>query len=312
MIFSEGDIILSKPATRRGIDTKLNILPISMRLLRYLLAVWAALRTRIREAVFTRPFTIRKLPGWLGILLGAISRLASQEERIRQAYHLVREMGGEPEAIVTIIQSPLFSVALVIAGVTYLIFVGEPQQGTQRHPAWPIIGYSVAGICLTAMISVFLWGQYNLSIKQQVSDQIKIVQQQALGGQLFWHLTDIEKFNLGEALDEIKEEDKFVIKLKCLPTSSSSQTYASDLLEVFDKHKWKLEPNCFINDVKRDLMGFYISVPKELSGKNINDLPKDINTLHSTFLKAHIPVIWALDAMKPDEFYLVVGNGPAQ
>jgi len=117
----------------------------SSQLSRFAETIWAA-------ASFRRPFTPRKWPGWATAALGLSQKILPWEERIRFFYHVVREMGGDPALLASLVESSLFSVALIVAGLTYVIFIGEPEQGVQRHPWWPYIGWSVFGLCLTAMI----------------------------------------------------------------------------------------------------------------------------------------------------------------
>jgi hypothetical protein len=69
---------------------------------RWLLAV---AKSRFRTAVFYRPFVLRKVPAWISIVLGFGTRLAGHEERIRHVYDVTREMGGEPEVIVGLVES---------------------------------------------------------------------------------------------------------------------------------------------------------------------------------------------------------------
>ena len=66
------------------------------------------------------------------------------------------------------------------------------------------------------------------------------------------------------------------------------------------------------NNVKRDLMGIYISVPKEDQGKQPEELPRNVKVLKSILAKSQIPADLAFDeGMKADEFFLVLGNGPS-
>ena len=221
---------------------------------------------RIKGAVLTRPFSFRKLPGWAEIAVGVAARISSHEERARNAFEVMRDMGGDPEMIASVVTSPWFSAGLILSGVGYLVFVGEPQKGIQRQPWWPIVGWSVVSVCMAILLSATGYGYFQYRVMEVAGGKINEIQQQALGGQLFWHMTELEKLNLGTALAEVPEASRFEIKLRCVPTSSSSQTYAIDLLETFKKHNWKATPDCMFNNVKRDLMGIYISVPKEDQG----------------------------------------------
>lgn len=269
---------------------------------------------RIRTGI-ARPFTGRKLPGWASIILGALERLALQEERIREAFHLVRDLGSEPAMLVSALESPIFSIALIAGGVGYLIFVGEPKAGTVRHRWWPVVGWSIAAICLAVIVSVFGYGYFQLRVMEVATPQIETVQQKALGGQLFWHLTDGEKFKLGEALDQVPESERFEVKIWALPTNSNSQTYGSDLAEVFTNHHWKIAPDFMFNNLRRDLVGLSISVSKKYLHEDKtmkpSEFPPNVQKLAQILVQAGIGGEWSWnDGLKDDDFAIAIGNGP--
>ena len=55
-------------------------------------------------------------------------------------------MGGDPEMIASVVTSPWFSAALVVSGVGYLVFVGEPQKGAVAHIDHAICGRNSGGL----------------------------------------------------------------------------------------------------------------------------------------------------------------------
>jgi hypothetical protein len=129
-------------------------------------------RQRLKAAVVSRPFLPRKLPAWVSIALGFFTRFAGHEERIRHLYDVTREMGGDPEIIVGIIESVWFSVILVAGGVLYLIFVGESDKSIRRHPAWPVVAWSILSIFILSVAFVPLYGALEIYIREQVIKRV--------------------------------------------------------------------------------------------------------------------------------------------
>jgi hypothetical protein len=135
--------------------------------MRFAQTMWAA-------ASFRRPFIPRKWPGWATVALGLSERLLPWEDRVRFFYDVVREMGGDIGTVASLIESSIFSVVLVLAGLAYVIFVGEPEKGVQRHPWWPYIGWSVFGLCFTAMIVTAGYGAIEIYVRTQIDKGIAL------------------------------------------------------------------------------------------------------------------------------------------
>jgi hypothetical protein len=95
--------------------------------------------------------------GWLSLdVLGRLDVL----------WRIVESMGGSPALIVSIISSWQFGLALIVVGLAYTIFVGEPKAGVQRHPALPFIAASVFAICVTLLASLAIYGEYELQLRK--------------------------------------------------------------------------------------------------------------------------------------------------
>jgi hypothetical protein len=267
----------------------------------------------VQGAVFSRPFASWKLPGWASIVLGFVTRIAEHEERIRHAYHIMHELGGEPEMIAAVVESPWFSATLVIGGVGYLVFVGEPKKGVQRQPWWPIIGWSVFGICLLGTVSVIAYGSvYYLGAK--LADQkIQSVQRQALSGQLLWRMTDFDKYMLGRALDAVPEGERFDFKIWC-SQDTNSKTYTEDFAQVLVDHKWKPNINCLFNNLKSGIFGLWITAKGKAGDPvDLNKMPPQVRKMADIFQAAQIPFVWgANDQLTENDYYLAIGIGPAK
>lgn len=121
---------------------------------------------------FVSLFSWRRLPGLLLGLLGIVWRLADYFGRLDVLVRVAEGLGGTPPMLVSAILSPWFSVALVLGGAAYIVFIGEPQRGVQRHPWWPYIGWITFGLCLTTMIVFLVAGATEFYIRREIAKGI--------------------------------------------------------------------------------------------------------------------------------------------
>jgi hypothetical protein len=112
---------------------------------------------------------IRRWPGFALAALGIGWRLLDVGGRLDMLSRVVEGMGGNPAMIAPIISSVWFSVGLVVLGVAYVVFLGEPKKGVQRHPAWPYVAWIVVIICLTLMIAIPGYGAIELYIRREIA-----------------------------------------------------------------------------------------------------------------------------------------------
>jgi hypothetical protein len=262
---------------------------------------------------YKRLFARWKLPGWAALGLGGLPlplRIFRLGEDIDFAIIMIRAIGGELGLAVSILASPLFSLGLISYGVLHLIFVGEPRQ-TLRSRVWTYIGWSIFGICLTAMVTAAVWGLVQISIQKAVSTKDQELQRQFTARPQFWHLTDYNKSALAAALARIPEADRFEIKIQCLP-DATSRTFVEDLGNIILKQNWKANANCFFSRLRPDFQGIAIGVAAEWQGKSADDLPANPRTLAKILNEAQIPFdLIASDIVEgKDTVMLIVGNGP--
>lgn len=251
----------------------------------------------------------RKLPGWLLFLLGVFTGLPDWYARFDFWWGAVKQSGGVLGVVAALIGTPYFGPTLTALGVAYVLFVGEPRKTAQRHAWWPYIGWSVFGLCLTAIAVVSIYGYVQVTIKQQVGTQVEAIQRQALASPVFWHMTDYQKYTLGHQLETIPENERFEVVIKCL-SSANSQTFATDVLTVFNDKKWKMKPNCFFTNLKPDLVGFYLTVAAGI--EKMEDVPFNAARMAKILAAAQIPFEWSYDpSLTKDQFCLSVGNAPA-
>jgi hypothetical protein len=86
-----------------------------------------------------------KLPGWLFLLLAIIMAIPDWKSRYEFWLEVAKSSGGQLAMVANVLAWPYFSPALAIAGVLYLLLVGQPKKGVQRHPLIPIIGWVILG-----------------------------------------------------------------------------------------------------------------------------------------------------------------------
>jgi hypothetical protein len=267
---------------------------------------WAAIRKRAYLLV-TKP----KLPAWAVIALLVLQQIPDWKSRYDFWLAAAKSLGGVPAMIASTIGSPYFGVIAGTIAAAYIVLVGEPKTKTQRHHWWPYIGWSIFGILLTVTVITGIIGYVEIDIKQEVSGRDEAIQKQAAVRPVFWHLTDFEKTSLVYALDQVPENERFPIQVRCLP-DAGSRTYVEDLAKVFIDHKWTVTANCLFNNVRPDAVGMYVVVAKKFGGKKIQDLPAHTRLLAKILDEAKIAGQWSIDGDDSlgDEPVIVVGNAP--
>jgi hypothetical protein len=118
-------------------------------------------------------FSLRRIWG-LGILaIGLLLQLgrwgwtaADYLGRLDVLWRIVETMGGTPALFASVISSWQFSLALIVIGLAYTIFVGEPEVGTQRHAWWPYAAASVFFVCVAVIASVSIYGWFEVQLRR--------------------------------------------------------------------------------------------------------------------------------------------------
>jgi hypothetical protein len=218
---------------------------------------WPAVRKRAYVLV-TKP----KLPAWAVIALLVLQQIPDWKSRYDFWLAAAKSLGGAPAMIASIIGSPYFGLIAGVMAGAYIVLIGEPKTKTQRHHWWPYIGWSIFGILLTVMVVAGIVGYVEIYIKQEVGSRDEAIQRQSAARPVFWHLTDFEKTSLGYALDQVPEDKRFPVQIRCLP-DAGSRTHVKDLAKVFIDHQWKITANCLFSNVRPDLVGLYLVVAKK-------------------------------------------------
>jgi hypothetical protein len=259
-------------------------------------------------ALFTQPI---KLPGWAAAILAVIIFFPDWHSRIEFWLSVAKAAGGYVGMIAAVIASPYFSPALFVGGLLWVLLIGEPKKGVQRRHWLRYVGWSIFLICFTTVIVTAGYGAIEFYIQREVSARDTTLQKNAAIRPVFWHMTDAEKTALAIELDKIPEADRFEVKVKCLP-DAGSRSFVEEAGKIFIDHHWKITANCFFSDIRPDLTGLYVGVPKEQLGKKSEDLPKNLRLFLGILNRAQISGKGiALDEKATgDEFSLIVGNAP--
>ncbi|SRR5216683_2870424 len=268
---------------------------------------WQALRRR-GYLLVSKP----KIPAWLVIIILVVKEIPDWKSRYDFWLTAAMSLGGVPGTIASVVASGYFAPIVGLAAAAYIVLVGEPKKGVQRHHWWPYIGWSVFGLMLTVMVVTGIVGYVEIYIKDEVGKRDETIQRQSSVHPVFWHLTDFQKTSLGFALDQIPEEKRFDIQIRCMP-DSGSRTFAEDFAKVVVDHKWKIVANCLFSDIRPDLVGLYLGIAKKHSGKNFPDLPEHIRILAKLLEDAKISGQWGHDKDDTlgDEGAIIIGNPPS-
>ena len=260
------------------------------------------------KALFTQPV---KLPGWAAVLLVILEVVPDWKGRIDFWLGVAKASGGYLAMAAAVVASPFFTRALLIAGLAWIIFAGEPDQGVQRHHWLRYVGWSVFLICFTAVVLTAGYGAFEIAIQDEVGIRDTQLQKRYAIRPVYWHLTDYQKTILAAELGKIPEKDRFPIQILCLP-DAGSRTYVTELGDVFLNKNWKVTANCLFNDLRPDFIGLSIGIAPSLKGTKFEALPKNIQTLAKVFTLAKLPAQWSFDkpGSSADTFFIIVGNAP--
>jgi hypothetical protein len=269
---------------------------------------WPGVRKRA-YLLLTKP----KIPAWAVIVILLLKEIPGWKSRFEFWVEAVKSLGGVPSLIASVIASNYFAPIAGIIAAAYIVLVGEPKKGVQRHYWWPYVGWSVFGILFTAIVVTGIVGYVEIYIKEEVGKRDTAIQQQAAVRPLFWHLTDFERAVLGFELAQLPEEKRFEIKIRCLP-DASSRTFVEDIGTVIQDKNWKVSANCLFSNIRADFVGLSIGVAKKHAGKKFEDLPEHMQTMAKILNAAKLSAPWSLDPddSMGDEPSLIVGNPPAK
>jgi hypothetical protein len=122
-----------------------------------------------------------------------------------------------------------------------------------------------------------------------------------------WTLDTDQRTKLGKELEDNKMK-KYPIQIQCLMGSTQSQSFATDLISLFRQHEWEVIPNCFINNLRPDIIGVYLALPTS-AGENFGTMPEHAPELFNMLRLAKIDIKVGFNETDSG-FVLVIGNPP--
>ena len=124
-----------------------------------------------------------KLPAWLLISFGLFIDISAVKDVAMTAADLIHTLLPLGGVVALIIGNPVFGTALIVFGVLYLIFVGEPKSPL-RSRVWPYLAYSTVGILAVAILGLgeAAWIAKKLSPPPRTltADQKKLITREAV------------------------------------------------------------------------------------------------------------------------------------
>lgn len=84
---------------------------------------------------YLRPlFRKYKIPGWLFVSYWVILTIPDIKSRLDFWTGALKHFGPTMVIIAQTLQNPIFGFIVLVTGVLYLIFAGEPKKGTLNYP----------------------------------------------------------------------------------------------------------------------------------------------------------------------------------
>ena len=174
-----------------------------------------------------RRFTRRQgWPSWGFFFLLLIKEIPDWKARIDFWLAAAKAAGGYTAVAATVIASPYSSLGLAAAGVLWMLFVGEPQKGVQRHHWLPYLGWAIFGICFSAVVVTAGWGAIQVYIQSQISQKTEHEYPDR-------SLSRAEIDNLLSALAPISHNFGYDIQVESVSASRDVAGYAQQFMAVF-------------------------------------------------------------------------------
>jgi hypothetical protein len=68
-----------------------------------------------------------------------------------------QSLGDTTALMTTVILWPWTGIIMIASGVLYVILVGEPTSGAQRHHWWPYVGWAIVAFIFVSMALLALY-----------------------------------------------------------------------------------------------------------------------------------------------------------
>jgi hypothetical protein len=137
---------------------------------------------RVRDmdmASLRSAFSPRKWPGYALTLLGLGQTFVHYGwdvlhigGRLDVLWRVAESLGATTALVTSVILWPWTGIILIVSGVLYVVFVGEPTIGVQRHHWWPYVGWAIVAFVFVSMALPALYGALELYIRSEIAKGI--------------------------------------------------------------------------------------------------------------------------------------------
>jgi hypothetical protein len=184
-------------------------------------------------------------------------------------------------------------------GILYLVFIGEPEKGVQRHHWWPYVGWAIFAF---AAITVILAGGYGaLELRVQSETTKRLITPDR-------HLSEDQKERLKTLLKTFKDSYGRELAVAAVDNPEANQ-YAVELMTAFKEGGVPVHSESTamlipapVRALSTEVRGVSFQVHEIVAP------PDEVRNLISTFAKVGIKVdIWADSMLGPRDYVLTIG-----
>ena len=239
-----------------------------------------------------------KVPGWLAFIYVALSLIPDVSSRINFWLDAAKVGGAYMTTAATILSFPYFNGGLLVFGLLWLLFVGEPIRGVQRHPWLQVAGWAIFVFFVSTVVLVAGYGYFEIRVSEVAADNSR-------GDR---HIDPQAYLNLINYLRPIASEFTRGIDVDSVDTPEAN-AYAIEIMRAMVQGGLKVQSQNFgmlVPQIMRALSpkvrGVFFQV------KDTVHPPKEAVDLANAFLVANIQTSYANNAMLgPDNYRLSIG-----
>jgi hypothetical protein len=246
---------------------------------------------------FRSAFSIRKWPGYALWFLGLVQTsihwgwftLLDNIGRLDMLWRAAESAGGTPAMLTTAILWPWTGIILIVFGVLYVVFVGEPPSGVQRHPWWPYVGWAIVAFVFVSMVGTAIYGAVALRPVADLEARLAKLEPRRLS-------VEQRRIITSTLVDSSERLGDISIELISVLTCGDCNQYTADFGETLSGVKWKIKETGGIAITGTSPKGLAILTPD-----SANPLP-EAKALADALTAAKIPFDLNSPGWTPKEF----------
>jgi hypothetical protein len=228
-----------------------------------------------------------------------VEELPDWHHRIRFWLDVAHSAGGYVSILAAIITSPYFSPGLAVAGLGWLLLVGEPTRGIQRQRWLPLAGWTIVAVCLTATAITLGQGYFEVRVREVA---VALTSSER-------HLSPSQATRLSAALKPHASEFGSVVITVLAADSPEPSGYAAEIMSALVSAGVSVQsttPGLFapipMRAIGTGVKGVFIQV------KDVNNPPKLATILEEGLRQADIQVsYWRNLNFGDNNFAITVG-----